>query len=124
MPPVGGLNEQSMMRIRSRFGIDLMLLAAVFSAIPLKSFSQDVSGDLSNLSIENLLNLRVTSVSRRQEELRKSASAVYVITQEDIRRSGVTDIAEVLRMVPGVNVARINQSTWAISSRGFNDKYA
>ena len=65
----------------------------------------------------------VTSVSRRQEKLLKTAAAVYVITQEDIRRSGATDIADVLRMVPGMNVAQISSSKWAVGARGFNAQW-
>jgi iron complex outermembrane recepter protein len=80
--------------------------------------------DLSEISLESLMNVQVSSVSRHHEELRRSAAAVYVITQEDIRRSGMTDVAELLRTVPGVNVARINNSTWAVSARGFNAQYA
>ena len=80
--------------------------------------------DLSDMSLESLMNLRVSSVSRNLEELKGSAAAIYVITQEDIRRSGMTDLAELFRMVPGLNVAQINSSTWAVSARGFNAQYA
>jgi iron complex outermembrane recepter protein len=87
-------------------------------------FSQEQETDLADLSLESLLNMRVTSVSRRQEEMRKTAAAVFVITQEDIRRSGATDIADLLRMVPGVDVAQLTSNTWAVSVRGFNGLYA
>lgn len=79
--------------------------------------------DFSDFSLEQLLNLHVTSVSRREEQLLRTASAVYVVTQEDIRRSGATDIADVLRMVPGLNVAQISSSKWAVGSRGFNAQW-
>jgi len=80
--------------------------------------------DLATASLEDLLSMEVTSVSRHQEELRKTPAAVYVITQEDIRRSGVTDVAELLRMVPGVEVAQIESSVWPVSARRFNGEYA
>lgn len=80
--------------------------------------------DLGSASLEDLLNTEVTSVSKREERLANAAAAIYVITQEDIRRSGATTIAEALRMAPGLNVARINGHDWAISSRGFNSFFA
>ena len=79
---------------------------------------------LSSMSIEDLLNVRVTSVSRTEQKLSRTASAIYVITQEDIQRSGATNIADLFRMVPGLDVAQINASTWAVSARGFNAQYA
>src|SRR5579864_7507632 len=80
--------------------------------------------DLSGASLEDLLNVKVTSVSKKEEKLWTTGAAVFVITQEDIRRSGYTNIPDLLRMVPGVNVARMNANVWAISIRGFNDVYA
>jgi len=77
-----------------------------------------------DLSIEELMNESVTSVSKKETKLKESPAAVAVITQEDIRRSGLTSIPELLRTVPGLNVARINGNQWAISSRGFNNQYA
>jgi len=65
-----------------------------------------------------------TSVGKKQQRVSASASAIHVITQEDIRRSGVTSIPEALRMVPGVQVARIDSNKWAISARGFNGMFA
>jgi iron complex outermembrane receptor protein len=79
---------------------------------------------LSTMSIEALMDLQVTSVSRRAEPLSRAAAAITVITQEDIRRSGATSIPEVLRMVPGLDVAQMDASTWAISALGFNTQYA
>ncbi len=64
----------------------------------------------------------VTSVSKRPELVHKAASAIYVLTQEDIRRSGAVNIMEALRMVPGVLVSKINQNRYAISIRGFNQR--
>lgn len=80
--------------------------------------------DLTELTLEQLMDIKITSVSRKPEVLSEAASAVYVITQEDIRRSGATSIPEALRMVPGLEVAQINASKWAVSARGFSDLFA
>lgn len=77
-----------------------------------------------NMSLEDLLSTEVSSVSRKQELLKNAGAAVFVISAEDIRRSGVSSIPEALRMAPGVNVARINSNQWAISARGFNGRFA
>ena len=70
------------------------------------------------------MNVEVTSVARRGQKLSDTAAAVFVITQEDIRRSGATSIPEVLRTVPGLHVAQISAHVWAITARGFNGRYA
>src|ERR1700682_1880040 len=79
--------------------------------------------DLAQLSLEDLMDVEVTSVSKKPQKLSMTGAAVYVINQEDIRRSGATNIPDLLRMAPGVHVAQINSHTWAISIRGFTDKY-
>src|SRR2546425_2661846 len=101
-----------------------LLIAAFCLSLPQIAASQGPESKLDTLSLENLLSMEVTSVSRHQEELRKTPAAVYVITQEDIRRSGVTDVAELLRMVPGVQVAQINSNVWAVGARGFSAEYS
>jgi iron complex outermembrane receptor protein len=80
--------------------------------------------ELSAMTLESLMEIEVTSVSRKEEQLQDTAAAVYVIGAEDIRRSGAADLAEILRIVPGVHVARIDGNTWAISARGFTAEYA
>jgi len=81
-------------------------------------------GDLTQVSIENLMNIEVTSVSKKEQKLSEVAAAIFVVTQEDIKRSGATKIPDLLRMVPGLDVAQINANTWAISARGFNLQFA
>jgi iron complex outermembrane receptor protein len=76
------------------------------------------------MSLDELMDIEVTSVSRRESTVGQSAAAVAVITQDDIRRSGATSIPEALRMAQGMEVARIDNSTWAISARGFNSSTA
>lgn len=79
--------------------------------------------DYLDLPLEDLLSIKVTSVSRKKQQLNEVASAVYVITRDDIRRSGVTSIPEALRMAPGIQVSRIDANKWAIASRGFASQF-
>ena len=76
------------------------------------------------MSLQQLLDIQVTTASRIPEEIADVPAAVFVITQEDIRRSGATSIPEALRLAPGVQVARISAGTWAIGIRGFADRLA
>ena len=76
------------------------------------------------LELEDLLSLEVTSVSKKSQPINEAPAAIYVITQDDIRRSGVTSIPEALRMAPGLHVAQLDSNKWAISSRGFNGQFS
>ncbi len=80
--------------------------------------------DLTELSLQELMDVEITTLGRRQQKLTDTAAAVFVITQEDIRRSGATCIPELLRMVPGFHVARMASDRWAIASRGFNGSFS
>jgi iron complex outermembrane receptor protein len=82
------------------------------------------AADLANLGLEDLMNIQITSVSKRPERISEAAAAVYVITPEDIRRSGVTSLAEALRLAPNLQVAQASASGYAISARGFNSSSA
>ncbi len=75
-------------------------------------------------SLEDLMKVEVSSVARRAQALADTPAAVYVVTAEDIERSGVTSVPEALRLVPGVNVARISNAMWAVTIRGFNGRFA
>jgi iron complex outermembrane receptor protein len=103
----------------------VFVLAAGLSAEP-SVWAQKPAGadDLTQVGLEDLMNVKVTSVSKREQELFRAAAAVYVITQEDIRKSGASNIPDVLRMAPGVEVAQIDANAWAISVRGFNSRYS
>jgi iron complex outermembrane receptor protein len=79
---------------------------------------------LKKLSVEELMNVVVTSVSRRAEPLAHAASAIQVVTQDDIRRSGATSLPEALRLASNLQVAQIDSRQWAISARGFNSSTA
>lgn len=80
--------------------------------------------DIRATSLAQLRSLKITSLSRKQEPVSKAASSVYVLTRDAIQRMGVTHIPEALRYVPGVEVARINATQWAVSIRGFNSRTA
>src|SRR5437660_2290069 len=82
------------------------------------------AGDLKRLSIEDLMNLDVTSVAKEPQRLLQAAAAIQVITADDIRRSGASSIPEVLRLADNLQVAQINAHDWAISARGFNANLA
>ncbi len=77
---------------------------------------------LSKLSLEQLGRIEVTSTTKEPEEVWRTPAAVFVLTREDIRRSGATSLAELLRLVPGVEVARIDSDTWSIGMRGFGSR--
>ncbi len=79
--------------------------------------------DLGTLSLESLGSI-VTSVSRKPEDSFRAAAAIYVVSNDDIKTSGATSVAEVLRGVPGLDVAQTESNSWAISSRGFNGQFA
>jgi iron complex outermembrane receptor protein len=82
------------------------------------------TGDLKQLSLEDLMNVKVTSVSKQPQKLLQAASAIQVITSDDIRRSGATTLPEALRLADNLEVAQINAHDWAISARGFDANLA
>lgn len=77
---------------------------------------------LKGLSLEQLGNIEVTTASRQPVKVTRTPAAIYVITQDDIRRSGATSIPEVLRLAPGVEVARIDSVKWSVGIRGFGSR--
>ncbi|HID45006.1 MAG TPA: TonB-dependent receptor [Chromatiaceae bacterium] len=104
--------------------LNLALVASVLAfAAPVCAVDKSIE-DLKELSLEQLADMQVSILSKKPERLADSAAAVFVLTSEDIRRSGYSSIPELLRLVPGMNVARIDTSEWAISSRGFNSRFA
>src|SRR5689334_8575248 len=81
--------------------------------------------DLKNLTLEQLGDVKVTTASKQPEQVWNTAAAIYVLTAEDIRRSGVTNVPDALRLAPGVNVARVNGGrNWAVGIRGFGDQFS
>ncbi len=102
----------------------LAALMLLFAAGGARANGVDTLKYMASLNLEDLLKIEVSSVSRKTQKMADTAAAAYVISQEDIRRSGATSIPEALRLAPGLDVARIGSSAWAVSSRGFNGKYA
>jgi len=103
-----------------RVVVTLTLSLGVVIPIP----AQTPPRDLTQFSLEDLMNVQVISVSKKEQKLAKTGAAIFVISQEDIRRSGATTIPDLLRMVPGVDVARLDHSNWAVSIRGFSNVYS
>ena len=85
---------------------------------------QKAARDLTEASLEDLMNIEVTTVSKKEQKLAQAPAAVYVITHEDIRRSGMTSIPDLLRRVPGMQAGQIQGGAWAVSARGFNSELA
>lgn len=105
--------------------ISFSLLAAL--ANPGKLTAQQdrfSSSELKKLTLEELMNIEVTSVSKTPEKLTAVASAIQVITQEEIHQSGAKTLPEALKLAPNLQVAQVNASQWAISARGFNNVLA
>jgi iron complex outermembrane receptor protein len=102
----------------------LAYLFIVFMLCALPSLAQQASPDLTSKSLEDLMNMEVTSASKKEQKLSRTASAIFVITQDDIQRSGATNIPDLLHMVPGMDVAEINANTWAINARGFVEQFS
>src|SRR2546430_11429438 len=103
----------------------LVDLTALTLAAGVASHAQSPpKSDLLDMNLEDLMNVQITSVTRKEQRLAKAGAAVYVISREDIRCSGATRIPDLLRMVPGLDVAQIDANTHAISIRGFNNRLA
>ena len=80
--------------------------------------------DLTDIEFDELMKIEVTSVSKKNEKLSEAAAAIYVVTEEEIRRTGATSIPEALFLVPGVDAAKIDSNKWAVSIRGFNGRFS
>jgi len=99
------------------------LLTIIFLALaPLNADGPKGVRDLADASLEDLMNIEVTTVSKKEQKLSQAPAAIYVITREDIRRSGMTAIPDLLRMVPGLQVGQMQAGAWGVSARGFNSQ--
>ena len=99
----------------------LISLALAACILPAAQAGAQSTSALKNLSVDELLDLRVTSVSKRSEPLSDAAASIFVLTADTIRRSGATTLTEALRLAPNLQVARIDTVQYAISGRGFNN---
>lgn len=94
---------------------------ALWSAAPAVALP---SQNLALLSIEELMEIEVFTASRGEQQLARTAAAATVLTADDLRRAGVTTVPDALRLVPGMEVARMGTGKWAVTARGFNDQFA
>lgn len=99
----------------------LLLIATAASVLPHRAMAQN---DLTELSLEELFNVEVTTASRRPEPRSEAAAALSVISGSDIAKMGATNIPDALRLIPGVHVARIDAAKWAVSVRGFSNRFS
>ncbi len=104
--------------------LSALVVTSALMAPSVWAAESDDAADLLSLSLQQLSDIEVTSVSKRAEKSSQAAAAIYVITQEDIRRSGLQSVPELLRMVPGLQVARSGSQNWAIASRGFSGQFS
>ena len=116
MHPYRSISIKGRVQIRTAF---LSLLTTQLCLGGSTVAASDMVNEYLDLDITQLMDISITSVSKKAQPLADAAAAIFVITQEDIRRSGVTTIPEALAMAPGLHVARISSSSWSVSARGF-----
>jgi iron complex outermembrane receptor protein len=103
----------------------LIVTVSLLCAIAAEAMAQVTPPtDLGRATLEDLMKIQITSASRKEQRADEVPAAVFVITQDDIRRSGMRTLPELFRLVPGVQVAQLTSSNWAVSIRGFNDQYS
>src|SRR3989475_3082762 len=120
-PPASNQEGQCMTLTRTLF---LITVFTVVWALPARAQQRDSVEALKRLTLDQLMNVEVMSVSRRPERLFETPSAIQVITQDDIRRSGATSLPEALRLASNLQVAQVDARQWAITARGFNSTTA
>jgi iron complex outermembrane receptor protein len=111
-------------RMKRTFPLGATVLALGISLPSAAQQRSDLPDDLTQLSLEELMEVEVTTVARKKQDLGNTAAAIYVLSSEEIRSAGATSIPEALRLVPGLQVAQVDSSKWAVSSRGFNGLFA
>jgi iron complex outermembrane recepter protein len=120
--PSRKLNQTSASFAFSVFLLPPFALCLLVSAASAANFPS--ATNLAELSIEQLANVEVTSVSKKEQRLADAPAAAFVLSDEDIRRSGATTIVDALRLVPGMQVAALGANDWAVTARGFNSQFA
>lgn len=110
------------MKLKNKFMMLAILTLIVASTS--RAYADSATPSILDLSLEELVETKVTSVSRHAQKLSEAPAAIFVLTQEDIRRSGATSIPELLRLVPGLSVAALNNNDYAITARGFSGVFA
>jgi iron complex outermembrane receptor protein len=109
---------------RAVLGVLVMAISVLLLSPEVASANDTPADQIESMSLNDLMQVEVSSVSRKPQTMSNTAAAVYVISAEDIRRSGATSIPEALRYVPGLEVAQSGAHTWEITARGFNGPYA
>ena len=100
-----------------------LLIIVIFSLSSAPVRPEDFK-DSTELDLEELLNTTVISAPKREQKLSEAPVAIYVITKEDIKRSGAVDLPDLFGMVPGVDVISVYGNSYGVSARGFNDRFA
>jgi iron complex outermembrane receptor protein len=103
----------------TRIGVCLLLVLMSAAHASAQSDVAHLAQDLKRLTIEELAEVDITTASRRVERLSDTPAAVAIVSDEDVRRSGVTKVAEAMRLAGGLDVVRIHGNAWAVSARGF-----
>ncbi|MBT4499038.1 MAG: Plug domain-containing protein, partial [Gemmatimonadetes bacterium] len=103
---------------------DILLTFAILALLCQSASAQENIVELMSMSMEELMDIEVSLTSRTEIRLFETAAATFVLTGDDIRRAGVTSLPEALRLVPGMQVASIDANKWAISARGFANRFA
>jgi len=109
--------------VRKRTGRVILRIVVPLTATYL-CFGQTTLPDFGDLTLDQLANVKITSFTKKDQVLSQVAGAAYVITQEQIRRSGLTSVPELLRLVPGIHVAQLNGDQWSVSARGTVGAYS
>ena len=99
-------------------------LVIVLAVVQLGLPASATSSDLASLSLEDLMEIEVDLVSRQPERVLDVPAAIAVLTTDDLRRAGVRELPEALRLVPGMHVGRVDANKWAVTTRGFNSLFA
>jgi iron complex outermembrane receptor protein len=114
----------SMRNFYRRAAARALIALVLIPALPVSGRAQTGPIDLARISIEDLMNIQITSAAKKEQRAEDVPAAVFVITQDDIRRSGLRSLPELFRLVPGMQVAQVNANKWAVSARGFNDLFS
>src|SRR5712691_524841 len=124
-----GVSTHSLAKITPCSTVAKILISVLLVAAPATQCRADAAqglqetpGQLKKLSLAQLGDIEVTTASKEPVTLARTPAAIYVLTQEDIRRSGATSIPDILRLVPGVEVARIDSNKWSLGVRGFTGR--
>lgn len=124
--PCGKVRVSARRRMRVRIALATILLLSASDPMraSVNGVDDDTQSQLKTLSLAQLGDVEVTTVSKEPEQIWKTPAAIFVITQEDIRRSGATSIPEALRLAPGVEVAQIDGNHWSVAIRGFAGQFS